>query len=218
MTRLTGILLVLLVWTRSHLCVVASPCVTGDFFLTVQNAPSCNYTTLLTAFTAFYDDPMNVPPDGPCTSVTAEQALWQLLQVSDAASAQKSVNALCAKAYSNYDKNVVELDQIVKGSGNSQEANSNFVKNFYLGRTDWNEQYETLYGSTPTGINYTNVLMDDGAVIDAEYSAAGRYGKIVFPDKLPEFSKCQANSVYCCWTSDRQPNDNNGNCQVSVAP
>ena len=126
---------------------------------------------------------------------------------------QTATYSVCSQAIANYNKNVATFDQIVMGSGNSMEANADFVKNFYLGRADWNEQYETLFASIPTGINYTNVLAEDAVTVNMAFYGAGQYGKVVFPDSLPMFSSCQANSVYCCWPSDRQPNDGNGDCE-----
>lgn len=210
MSRSSFLIVVLLFLAATKASLAA--CVSGAFYVVADQVPACNYTALLTAFTTFFQDPINAPPSA-CGSATAEQVLWQLLQVSSAASAQTTTNNICTQAVANYNKDVITLDQIVSGSGNTMEANANFVKNFYLGRTDWNEEYETLYASTPAGINYTNILAEDAAVVNAAYLGAGTYGKIVFPSELPMFSNCQLNSVYCCWPSDRQPNDGNGDCE-----
>lgn len=84
------------------------------------------------------------------------------------------------------------------------EKTDEFVKEFFVGGTDWNMKTEDGEG------NYR--LKDTGAIIDQSQD------NIV--DKQPlDASNIQwlnqclpTGAAMCCWNRDRQANDNNGNC------
>lgn len=87
-----------------------------------------------------------------------------------------------------------------------------FEKHFFNGRTDWQEEVETLYESDDE--TRTSRLRDDARQIGIFYDGVGRYGRLAWPGELTNFdpATCTANTAMCCWPKDRQANDNNGNC------
>ncbi len=42
-----------------------------------------------------------------------------------------------------------------------------------------------------------------------------RTEQVEFPTKLSNFANCAANTVYCCFVTDRQANDGNGNIAIT---
>jgi len=53
---------------------------------------------------------------------------------------------------------------------------------------------------------------DDAYFVDGLYDSHAQHKPIEYPSHLDNFDQCELRSVMCCWPSDRQANDNNGNC------
>lgn len=77
------------------------------------------------------------------------------------------------------------------------------IKEFYDGGTGANWQRQTNSGKY--------VLKDDFAKIVTNKELA-LLKPIEYPDYIENFEECEYRAFYCCWVSDRQAKDNNGNC------
>jgi len=95
----------------------------------------------------------------------------------------------------------------------SQVANkgSNFDKQYYDGNTFWNEEYQTNYDSLIPG-EPSNKLKRDGERIDDLYETVAERLSFQWPGEIENFQNCDLRAAMCCWSADRQANDNNGNC------
>jgi hypothetical protein len=96
----------------------------------------------------------------------------------------------------------------------SQVANKgdNFDKQYYDGNTYWNEEYETNYDSLIPN-EPSNRLSRDAERVDDLYETVAERLSFQWPD-VENFENCELRSAMCCWVSDRQANDNNGNCDT----
>jgi hypothetical protein len=77
------------------------------------------------------------------------------------------------------------------------------------GGTYWNEARET------TNINgeVVNVLsVEPGEKIVGIHNTDAVSGLIDLPEQTTNFESCKARAAMCCWVSDRQADDENGNC------
>eukprot|EP00565_Helicotheca_tamesis_P004270 CAMPEP_0185741062 /NCGR_PEP_ID=MMETSP1171-20130828/38756_1 /TAXON_ID=374046 /ORGANISM="Helicotheca tamensis, Strain CCMP826" /LENGTH=680 /DNA_ID=CAMNT_0028413003 /DNA_START=1 /DNA_END=2043 /DNA_ORIENTATION=- len=84
-------------------------------------------------------------------------------------------------------------------------------KEYYDGNTYWNEEHQTNYDTLVEG-EPANVLRTDARQLKYLFDAEARSEAIEFPDFIDNFESCDLRSAMCCWVSDRQANDNNGNC------
>lgn len=86
---------------------------------------------------------------------------------------------------------------------------------YYDGGSIWNEQYQT---SVDNRVPYVpgqdaHVLKNDGSRIDDIYDSVAEEMKVEFGDAVVDnFENCPLRAAMCCWVSDRQAGDNNGNC------
>uniref|UniRef100_A0A7S1G0X7 Kringle domain-containing protein n=1 Tax=Corethron hystrix TaxID=216773 RepID=A0A7S1G0X7_9STRA len=85
-----------------------------------------------------------------------------------------------------------------------------FDKEYYDGGTYYNEERESI---NEYGITENRLKNDPGArIIDIYKSLASNQG-LSWPNSISNFEdKCKLNAAMCCFTQDRQANDNNGNC------
>mmetsp|Transcript_3556 Transcript_3556/g.5368 ORF Transcript_3556/g.5368 Transcript_3556/m.5368 type:complete len:681 (-) Transcript_3556:438-2480(-) len=83
-------------------------------------------------------------------------------------------------------------------------------KEYYDGNTNWNEEIETLY-DTIVDERANHLRTDANRVLDL-YKAEAERDPIEFPSYISNFDSCDLRTVMCCWSADRQANDNNGNC------
>ena len=83
---------------------------------------------------------------------------------------------------------------------------------FYNGLSDWQDEVETVFETSDGAV--TSRLQTDASKVKEFYDGRGKYSKVSWPDELTNFelSTCSSNAAMCCWTKDRQANDNNGNC------
>merc|ERR1719297_167893 len=128
-----------------------------------------------------------------------------------AESAVSLINDACSaakEAYSDYNE--------VPWSEVTQKGNK-FDKEFFDGNGDWNEQHQTNYPHEPSVPGEpSNVLSRDAERVDDLHETNAKRYPLQWPGDSPtsisNFENCELQSVMCCWVSDRQANDNNGNC------
>jgi len=180
---------------------VFADCLNGG--LVFEKLTSCTYEALLAAYTKTFSNPYLNCPDG----VTAEQDLWAKLgPVATVAEAKAYVkSSICSQAYNS--RSYVPFTQAAKkGTDNS------FEKLYFDGKSIWNEQVETNYGPSGTGVASYN-LQIDAASVSNFFNTIAKTEQVEFPSTLTNFQNCTSNVAYCCFVTDRQANDNNGNCQ-----
>lgn len=86
-----------------------------------------------------------------------------------------------------------------------------FDSNYYDGGSMWNEQYETGVDNRVPYVDqkFAHVLKYDGSRIDGVYEAYASEQKIEYADAVVDnFANCPLQAAMCCFTSDRQANDN----------
>ena len=88
---------------------------------------------------------------------------------------------------------------------------ANFDKQYYDGNTYWNEERETIY-DTLIPNEPSNRLSRDAERVDDIYETVAERLSFSWPDHVENFDNCEMRAAMCCWVSDRQANDNNGNC------
>lgn len=92
-----------------------------------------------------------------------------------------------------------------------------FDKEYYDGNGDWNEEHQSNYPHPPVVPGEaSNVLNRDAERVDDLYENHLQRQPLQWPGDAPtsltNFEDCQLQSAMCCFVSDRQANDNNGNC------
>jgi len=173
-------------------------CLEGeDFFLgyTVRKTRGCSFGVLAEYLTA--ELPQDCPHDG-----TKELIL--LLGEGDEDVARAAAVAMCTNAWRAYlDDNEYPWDQ-VSGYGPIWD------KEYYDGNTHWNEEHQTeldkLIQDEPA-----NHFRREAPHIREIFEAEAQGQAFGYPS-MDNFENCQLQSIMCCWVSDRQANDNNGNC------
>ena len=186
----------------------SSQCVQHGFRLEgfTQN---CTFESLLEIFTPFFDDPVN---QGSSCTHTAQEELMVLLGATNLAQAETALQTVCAAGFDSYN-NKVPFESIPGHRGSRD-----FIRRYFNGGTDWNEQYATLYSGNGSaaaddddGLSY--VLQQDANVVERFYKDQARYTMVEWPEYASNFQQCNMNAAYCCWPQDRQANDGNGNCE-----
>ena len=89
----------------------------------------------------------------------------------------------------------------------------NFDKQYYDGNTFWNEEYETKYDSIVPN-EPSNRLSRDAERVGDLYETVAERLAFQWPDEIDNFKECEVRAAMCCWVSDRQAGDNNGNCNT----
>lgn len=177
----------------------SADCLNGGMIFDVT---ACSYEALLSAYTSKFNDPVY-----SCYgSGSAESDLWvKLGGVTSLPEAQAYVNAnICSKAY-------ISREYIPFTQAANKGVDYEFEKRYFNGKSDWNERVETLYGPKGVGVSSYN-LQDDTRTIQTFQGGLGRTEQVEFPSRLSNFESCASNTVYCCFVTDRQANDGNGNC------
>jgi len=90
-----------------------------------------------------------------------------------------------------------------------------FDQNFFDGGSSWNEHFETNVANRVPYIDGkpSHILKRDGSRIDDVYESYAKKMKIAYPDTIVDnFADCPLRAAFCCYATDRQANDNNGNC------
>jgi hypothetical protein len=142
-----------------------------------------------------------------CPNTSAEADLWSKLGgAATLAQAQAYVKTkICPQAYS--DKGFVSFTQAAKKGTDYQ-----FEKLYFDGKTNWNEQVETIYYDSNSNEQSGYNLQRDTSVVSTFFNTLAKTEQVEFPSTLSNFQSCASNVAYCCFVTDRQANDNNGNC------
>jgi len=121
------------------------------------------------------------------------------------------IDDLCLQAHNDYFNS-----HSVPWSNVTQEGDK-FDKEYYDGNGDWNEEHQSNYPHPPVIPGQaSNVLNRDAERVDDLYETNLQRYPLQWPGDAPtsmtNFANCELQSAMCCWVSDRQANDNNGNC------
>lgn len=164
---------------------------------------NCSYTEFLERL---HDEMLKETPD--CShSATVELEL--LLGVS-AAEAEALITNECQKKLDA--QLTMSWKDVTQKAANGEPI---FDQIYFNGGGIWNEQYQT---SVENRVPYipgepSHVLAYDASRVDDVYESYAEEMKIEFPDGVVKnFDNCPLRAAMCCWVSDRQANDNNGNC------
>jgi hypothetical protein len=183
------------------LMVKADPCIIGTYELEFDGG--CDYATLLESFKHKYQTMIKT---ADCANDAETELLLHLGSPADPAAA---VRALCIPAWDNAFS--VPFEDIAR------MPQADFEQRYYNGGTDWNEEVETLY-EDPLG-ERSNILRVDAQRVRQFYEQESEHVRVGLPsyngsDLTNNFdpSTCSTQAVMCCWTTDRQANDGNGNC------
>ena len=145
----------------------------------------------------------------PCYHSSAKELTYHLpANVTDP---EAFITSLCKQAYDDY-----EIDHQVPWADITQEGDKS-DKEYYDGNGDWNEEHQSNYPHPPVIPGQaSNVLNRDAERVDDLYETNVQRYPLQWPGDAPtsmtNFANCQLQSAMCCWVSDRQANDNNGNC------
>jgi len=171
-----------------------------------QFAGECNRETLVEAYEdEVYSATGAIPRS--CTK-SAEEDFDEKLSA-----AGISIDDLCSQVYST-------AEEVPFYSASKRGKDMLFEQMFYNGRTDWQEEVETIYETDDESA--TSVLKQDAENIRAFYESAAQGRRVAWPGALTNFQSsetdgagnptCTTNAAMCCWPKDRQANDGNGNC------
>ena len=120
--------------------------------------------------------------------------------------AKEKVRAMCLEAvevFAEDPKTSLDFSQIA-------DKGEMFDKNYFDGGTFWNQEYQTNY-DLDVPDEPANVLSRDASRVDDIYESSAKNAQIKWP-KMPNFENCSMRAAMCCWVTDRQANDRNGNC------
>ncbi|KAL7491693.1 hypothetical protein ACHAWT_001243 [Skeletonema menzelii] len=186
----------------------AEKCLSGSFILEYEG--DCDRETLVEVFN---DQVFSGAKSSACDGVTAEEELDAQLA---AAVPSTTIEEFCANIYKNQPE--VSFTDILR-----KDDNMAYEKAFFLGHSSLQEEVETTYETADRSA--TSVLKEDGELVRAHYQGSAQTKKTEWP-KLPNFASsgtdsngeptCTTNAAMCCWTKDRQANDNNGNCNSNT--
>jgi len=186
--------------TRSQQCLPDT-----EFELFVNNP--CNYESLLASIQQRLDYPDELYDVIPCPHAAAQELLLHFPDGETEESISSLVSEWCKAAIDAYDETnkIKWSDVTLKGA--------KFDKEYYDGNGDWNEEHQSNYPHPPhVPGRASNVLNRDAERVDDLYESIIQRYPLEWPDTLTNFDDCQYQSAMCCWTTDRQANDNNGNC------
>ena len=172
-------------------------CLTPGTGFSLELGGECNYTTVLNAFQAqVFSDPVNVGTN--CLNTAAQDLAFLL----GSANPQAAVALLCKEAT---DKGPTTAFHRAAAKGTDLA----FEQLYYNGGSEWNEQVQT----TEDGIE-KYILKRDAKSVMSFYESEAEETQVSWPGSLTNFNlnSCSANAAMCCWVTDRQANDNNGNC------
>jgi len=181
-------------------------CVAGAFAFEFSGA--CTAATVADA----YDDQVFGLPGATSRDCASDAAAD--LNAKLAAAGLTDLDGLCDAVYASQDQ-----VPFTAAAGRGTDLQK-FEKMFFDGRTDWQEEVETLY-ETDDG-THTSRLREDAAAVKNFYRGTAQGRRVAWPGSLSNFQSsatdadglptCTTNAAMCCWPKDRQANDNNGNC------
>jgi hypothetical protein len=178
-----------------------------EFELFVNNP--CNYESLLTSIQQRLDYPDELYDVIPCPHAAAEELLLHFPDDATEESISSLISDWCKAAMDAYD-----TENMISWSDVTQKGEK-FDKEYYDGNGDWNEEHQSNYPHPPhVPGRASNVLNRDVERVDDLYESIIQRYPLEWPDTLTNFEDCQYQSAMCCWTTDRQANDHNGNCET----
>jgi len=170
----------------------------------------CSYDKLVASIqqTLYYGDPVTHQVT-PCIHSGADELNFHL--PSNTTDVKGYVKGLCKQAQQDYENEhqVPWSDVTLKGD--------KFDKEYYDGNGDWNEEHQSNYPHPPVIPGQaSNVLNRDAERVDDLFETHLQRYPLQWPGDAPtsmtNFDSCKYQTAMCCWVSDRQANDNNGNC------
>jgi len=173
----------------------------------------CSYNALVTSIQQALN---NADPQThssiPCPH-DAETELGFHLSMNATSSPEELVHDICKAASDSYFN-----EHYVPWSDVTQKGDR-FDKEYYDGNSEWNEEHQSNYPHPPiVPGEASNVLNRDAERVDDLYETHLQKYPLQWPGddptNLSNFKDCQLQSAMCCWVSDRQANDNNGNCRT----
>lgn len=175
----------------------------GDEDFTVYFKGVCDYDHLVERMT------LKIESHPRCINTGAEevQLLVGVMNPRDEDVARQRVRNLCEETI----KEKMADPSYVVPWVNVANKGPQFDKEYFDGNTFWNEEYQTDLDPLIPG-EPSNVLEDDAERVDDLYETVLTRVPFQWPDYMPNFEDCGVRSAMCCWTTDRQANDNNGNC------
>eukprot|EP00585_Thalassiosira_rotula_P006502 CAMPEP_0196158876 /NCGR_PEP_ID=MMETSP0910-20130528/46036_1 /TAXON_ID=49265 /ORGANISM="Thalassiosira rotula, Strain GSO102" /LENGTH=1315 /DNA_ID=CAMNT_0041423787 /DNA_START=50 /DNA_END=3998 /DNA_ORIENTATION=- len=191
---------------------VAENCLLGAFSLELDG--NCTAAKVLQAYAEQVYEVAGATPSS-CTTSAADDLNAKL---EDAGI--EDASELCDRVYADQRK-------VPFASAANRGTDLQFEQMFFNGRTDWQEEVETLYQAENAAgeaepLSATSILEEDAEQVDAFYEGDARGRRLEWPGELPNFQSsvkdadelatCTTNAAMCCWPKDRQARDNNGNC------
>lgn len=174
-----------------------TPCY-GDWELWTDKG--CSYSKLVEKM----EEQKAQTPGWECGHSIEQELKWEL-----GASSLDEVKLLvwraCRQAYDNR-----KMDHFLPFSAISGENNAVWDQAFFNGGTDWNDMRQTR---DINGITRYQTWAHPNSVINAAYWAGAQYDAGINWPEIDNFKNCRFNAVNCCWTKDRQAEDDNGECE-----
>eukprot|EP00584_Thalassiosira_punctigera_P001489 CAMPEP_0172534068 /NCGR_PEP_ID=MMETSP1067-20121228/6567_1 /TAXON_ID=265564 ORGANISM="Thalassiosira punctigera, Strain Tpunct2005C2" /NCGR_SAMPLE_ID=MMETSP1067 /ASSEMBLY_ACC=CAM_ASM_000444 /LENGTH=392 /DNA_ID=CAMNT_0013318807 /DNA_START=59 /DNA_END=1237 /DNA_ORIENTATION=+ len=147
--------------------------------------------------------------DSPSCPHDASRELQLLLGLSSEAEARSHIESSCQVAFDN------QYQMAWEDVTRKLHDQPLFDSIYYNGGGLWNEYYETGVNNRVPYVDqrFAQVLKHDASRIDDVYEAYAREQKVEYVDAVVDnFADCPLRAAMCCFASDRQANDNNGNC------
>merc|ERR1719188_158187 len=172
----------------------------------------CSYNKLISSVQQMLNDPdPQTHSVIPCPHNALSEIQLHIPVNTTTAILKQLVNDACKEAQDDYfsKTHVPWSDVTLMGD--------KFDKEYYDGNGDWNEEHQSNYPHPPVVPGEaSNVLNRDAERVDDLYENHLQRYPLQWPGdaptSLPNFENCQLQSAMCCWVSDRQANDGNGNC------
>ena len=190
---------------------IEDPCLPSiNFELMISG--TCSYSKVIYSVQQLldYPDPMTHSVH-PCPHSAIDEIFLHLPSGTTSDDLEKLFYDICKEAQDDYfDNNYVPWSEVTLQGGK-------FDKEYYDGNGDWNEEHQSNYPHPPViPGKASNVLNRDAARVDDLYENQIQRYPLKWPGNSPtslsNFANCELQAAMCCWVSDRQANDNNGNC------
>uniref|UniRef100_A0A7S1BU42 Ricin B lectin domain-containing protein n=1 Tax=Corethron hystrix TaxID=216773 RepID=A0A7S1BU42_9STRA len=138
---------------------------------------------------------------GSCNNTEVTDVLKNIYEVENFDELSENFDKLCESAYDN--ESTFDFEG-VSGRGSA------FDNEYFSGGTFYNEERQDI---DEYKVATMQLYADPGARIKNIYDYKAQDKKFSWPHQdITHMQDCELNSIMCCWTQDRQANDNNGNC------
>merc|ERR1719188_1770995 len=192
-------------YVRGNKCIKQSPLELGT--------SACNYGSLVASVKQRLDNPDIMSYDAiQCPHSASEELALHLGTNLTESEMEEIVSNACEQANVKNPIGTLAWSEVT-GKGDK------FDKEYYDGNGKWNEEHQTNHPHPPYYEGQpSNVLKRDAQHIDDLYEGVAQSVPIQWPGDSPtsmsNFANCKLQSAMCCWVSDRQANDKNGNCHT----